>query len=76
MKKILIYDVLLPLPFEQTFQYAYSGTDRIAYGDFVSIPFKNKIISGCIWENKSSLKKKIPIKKIKYIKRKLNFPPL
>ena len=76
MKKILIYDVLLPLPFEQTFQYAYSGIDRIAYGDFVSIPFKNKIISGCIWENKSSLKKKIPIKKIKYIKRKLNFPPL
>ena len=46
-----------------TFQYAYSGIDRIAYGDFVSIPFKNKIISGCIWENKSSLKKKNTHKK-------------
>ena len=43
MNKIKIYDVLLPLPFNQTFQYAYSGNENLVYGDFVSVPFKNKI---------------------------------
>ena len=76
MNKIKIYDVLLPLPFNQTFQYAYSGDENLVYGDFVSVPFKNKIITGCIWKIKSDLKKKIPIKKIRHIEKKLNFLPL
>ena len=54
---------MLPLPFNQTFQYAYSGDENLVYGDLVSVPFKNKIITGCIWKIKSDLKKKIPIKK-------------
>ena len=73
MNKIKIYDVLLPLPFNQTFQYAYSGDENLVYGNFVSVPFKNKIITGCIWKIKSDLKKKIQIKKIRHIEKKLNF---
>ena len=45
-------------------------------GDFVLVPFKDKIITGCIWENKSKLKKKLPKKKIRNIEKKLNFSPL
>ena len=73
MNKIKIYDVLLPLPFNQTFQYAYSSDENLVYGDFVSVPFKNKIITGCIWKIKSDLKKKIPIKKIRHIEKKIKF---
>ena len=76
MNKIRTFDVLLPLPFNQTFQYAYFGNDNLVYGDFVNVPFKNKIIVGCVWDTKLSLKKEIPITKIKYIEKKLNFPPL
>ena len=76
MNKIRTFDVLLPLPFNQTFQYAYFGNDNLVYGDFVNVPFKNKIIVGCVWDTKLSLKKEIPKTKIKYIEKKLNFPPL
>tara|TARA_B100000315_G_C14569833_1_gene584904 strand:+ start:594 stop:2582 length:1989 start_codon:yes stop_codon:yes gene_type:complete len=76
MNKFIIFDVLLPLPFNQTFQYKYTGKDKIVLGDFVSVPFKNTIVTGCIWEDKSILKVKLPLKKIKYLKKKLNFPPL
>ena len=76
MNKFIIFDVLLPLPFNQTFQYKYTGKDNIVLGDFVSVPFKNTIVTGCIWENKSILKAKLPLKKIKYLKKKLDIPPL
>ena len=76
MKKNKIFDVLLPLPFNQTFKYAYSGNENLIYGDFVSVPFKNTIITGCVWETKQTFKKEIEIKKIKFIKEKLNIPRL
>ena len=75
MKKKIAH-ILLPLPFNQTFQYLYNENEKLELGDFVSVPFKDKIITGCIWENKSKLKKKLPKNRIKNIEKKLNFPPL
>jgi len=71
-----IINILLPLPFNQTFQYLCNEKEKIELGEFVSVPFKNKIITGCVWENKSKLKKKLPKKKIRNIEKKLNFYPL
>ena len=71
--KTKIINVLLPLPFNHTFQYLCKDEDKVELGDFVSVPFKDKIITGCFWENKSKLKKKLPKKKIRYIEKKLNF---
>ena len=75
MKKKII-NVLLPLPFNQTFQYLCNEDEKVELGSFVSVPFKNKIVTGCIWENKSKLKKRLPKKKIRNIEKKLNFSPL
>ena len=75
MKKKII-NILLPLPFNQTFQYLCNEKEKIKLGDFVLVPFKDKIVTGCIWENKSELKKKLPKKKIRNIEKKLNFPYL
>ena len=75
MKKKII-NVLLPLPFNQTFQYLCNYQENIELGNFVLVPFRNKTIIGCVWENKSELKKNLPKKKIKNIEKKLNFSPL
>ena len=75
MKKKII-NVLLPLPFNQTFQYLCNYQEKIELGNFVLVPFRNKTIIGCVWENKSELKKNLPKKKIKNIEKKLNFSPL
>jgi len=71
-----IINILLPLPFNQTFQYLCNEEEKVELGDFVLVPFKDKIVTGCIWENKSKLKKKLPKKKIRNIEKKLNFSPL
>ena len=71
-----IINILLPLPFNQTFQYLCNKEEKVELGDFVLVPFKDKIVTGCIWENKSKLKKKLPKKKIRNIEKKLNFSPL
>ena len=71
-----IINILLPLPFNQTFQYLCNEEEKVELGDFVLVPFKDKIVTGCIWENKSKLKKQLPKKKIRNIEKKLNFSPL
>ena len=71
-----IINILLPLPFNQTFQYLCNEEEKVELGDFVLVPFKDKIVTGCIWENKSKLKKKLPKKKIRNIEKRLNFSPL
>ena len=75
MKRKII-NILLPLPFNQTFQYLCNEEEKVELGDFVLVPFKDKIVTGCIWENKSKLKKKLPKKKIRNIEKRLNFSPL
>ena len=59
-----IINILLPLPFNQTFQYLCNEKEKIELGEFVSVPFKNKIITGCVWENKSKLKKNYQKKRL------------
>ena len=71
-----IINILLPLPFNQTFQYFCNEDENIQIGDFVLVPFKNKLITGCVWENKNELKKKVPLNKIRNIEKKLNFTSL
>ena len=73
MKKKII-NVLLPLPFNQTFQYLCNEDEKVELGSFVSVPFKNKIVTGCIWENKSKLKKRLPKKKLETLKKSQIFP--
>ena len=73
-KKIII--ILLHLPFNHTFQYFCNVNERIDIGDFVTVPFKNKEIVGCVWENKNKSNKKLPQNKIRFIEKKLNFPAL
>ena len=75
MKKKII-NVLLPLPFNQTFQYLCNEDEQVELGSFVAVPFKNKIVIGCIWENKTKLEKRLPKNKIRNIEKKLNFSPL
>ena len=75
MKKKII-NVLLPLPFNQTFKYLCDEDEKVELGSFVSVPFKNKMVTGCIWENKSRLQKRLAKKKIRNIEKKLNFSPL
>ena len=55
-----IINILLPLPFNQTFQYLCDEEEKVKLGDFVLVPFKDRIVTGCIWENKNKLKKKLP----------------
>ena len=75
MKKKII-NVLLPLPFNQTFQYLCNYEEKVELGNFVLVPFRDKTVIGCVWENKSNFKKNLPKKKIKNIEKKLNFFPL
>jgi len=75
LKKKII-NVLLPLPFNQTFQYLCNEDEQVELGSFVAVPFKNKIVIGCIWENKTKLEKRLPKNKIRNIEKKLNFSPL
>ena len=63
-KKII--NILLPLPFNHTFQYFCNVNERIDIGDFVTVPFKNKEIVGCVWENKNKSNKKLPQNKIRF----------
>ena len=64
-----IINILLPLPFNQTFQYLCNEEEKVVLGDFVSVPFKDKIITGCIWENKSKLKKNYQKKRLEILRK-------
>ena len=76
MNKIKIVNVLLPLPFDQTFQYKHNDSIKLTNGSYVIVPFRNKFITGCVWEKKSNSIKALPEKKIKFIEKKLNITPL
>ena len=71
MKKKII-NVLLPLPFNQTFQYLCNYEEKVELGNFVLVPFRDKTVIGCVWENKSNLKKNLPKNNKKY-REKIEF---
>ena len=67
-----IVGVLLPLPFNEPFDY--KAGDDISLGDIVYIPWGRETVVGVVWkEGKSS---KLPDTKIKEITSKFNYPPL
>ena len=55
---------MLPLPFNQTFKYLCDEDEKVELGSFVSVPFKNKMVTGCIWENKSRLQEAKKVQKL------------
>ena len=68
----LIVGVLLPLPFNEPFDYKISGD--IGVGDIVRVPFGKDIQVGVVWKLGKSAK--IDDSKIKPITERINLPPL
>ncbi len=62
----MILEILLPLPFDQTFDYMTESSD-IVLGDFVEVSFQGRILTGVVWGIKDSS----PHKKLKSIDHKI-----
>ncbi len=69
---MLIYGILLPLPFNDVFDY-HSDTE-LSIGQLVIVPFGRKELVGVIWKKGKSAE--IEEKKIKKIKQIIGLPPL
>ena len=55
--KTQLFEVLLPMPFNNTFTYKTTLDLNLNPGNFVKVPFREKIVNGCIWPtNKDSIK--------------------
>ncbi len=68
----MIVGVLLPLPFNEPFDY--KTEDNIMLGEIVRVPFGRDVVVGVVWKmGKSS---KLDDAKIKPIMEKFSFPPL
>ena len=74
--KVQLVEVLLPMPFNNTFTYKTTLDLKINQGDFVKVPFRAKIMNGCVWPIKREQTKNIAIGKIKNIIKKIEIPPL
>ena len=66
------YPILLPNIFDHPF--TYSSSIKLKVGDYVTVPFGKKIITGVVWDQfeKNDIKKF----KIKSVEKKLNIQPL
>ena len=68
----MIVGVLLPLPFNDVFDYKVE--DDVVVGEFVRVSFGRETLVGVVWKiGKSS---KIDEAKIKPVLQRLDFPPL
>ena len=68
----MIVGVLLPLPFNEPFDYKIEGD--FVLGEMVRVPFGREVLVGVVWkEGKSS---KLDDNKIKKVMERINFPPL
>ena len=68
----MIVGVLLPLPFNEPFDY--KTEDNIMLGEIVRVPFGRDVVVGVVWKmGKSS---KLDDAKIKPVMEKFSFPPL
>lgn len=69
-----IVGVLLPLPFNDVFDYKVEATDKVVLGSIVRVPWGREQQTGVVWKlGKSS---DLDDKKIKPVSEVLNFPPL
>lgn len=67
-----IIGVMLPLPFNEPFDYRVEG--EIGLGEMVRVPFGKEVVVGVVWKiGKSS---SLDDNKIKFIMEKINLPPL
>ena len=57
-------DILLPLKFNHPFTYQCEAEMMLKKGDYVEVPFRNKIIIGVVWNINPILSKKLKLKKI------------
>lgn len=65
--------VLLPLPFDEGFDYLIPDGVPLEKGDYVRVPFGNRTLVGVVWEIPTS---QSPHPKSKKILERLPFPPL
>lgn len=64
--------VLLPLPFNETFDY--QADVELSLGALVKVPFGKEIIVGCVWQINAT--PQIDVKKIKKIIQLMPYPPI
>jgi primosomal protein N' (replication factor Y) len=69
-----IIGVLLPLPFNEVFDYKVPDDIHIGIGDFVKIPFGHGVETGVVWKIGKTCK--LEDNKIKKILFKFELPPL
>lgn len=68
----MIVGVLLPLPFNEPFDYQADGD--VELGELVRVPFGREVLVGAVW--KKGHNSKLPVHKIKPIMERINLPPL
>ena len=71
-RKHVIIGVLLPLPFNEPFDY--QTDEDVEIGEIVRVPFGREAHVGVVWKKGRS--SKLEIHKIKPIMERINFPPL
>lgn len=67
--------VLLPLPLSGVLDYLVPEDMPLQEGDFITVPLSGREMLGVVWSLKPS-ENDIPMKKIKYVVRKAELPPL
>ncbi|MBI1954017.1 MAG: primosomal protein N' [Proteobacteria bacterium] len=68
----MIAEVLLPLAVDKSFDYKIPTDLALAKGDWVQVPFHNKIYTGVV----KQVKETSSFKELKIIQKKLSFSPL
>ncbi|OCA06582.1 replication restart helicase PriA [Wolbachia endosymbiont of Trichogramma pretiosum] len=62
-------DVLLPLPIDQLFSYAFEEDTEVSIGDYVLVPFGRKRLIGIVWRESSKSGREL-----KFIEQKVDLP--
>ena len=70
----MIVGVLLPLPFNDVFDYKVDDAEGICLGDMVRVSFGREVLVGVVW--KLGKNSNLEDAKIKPILEKIDFPPL
>ena len=68
----MIVGVLLPLPFNEPFDYKIEG--EFVLGEMVRVSFGREVLVGVVW--KAGKSSKLDDSKIKQVTERINFPPL
>ncbi|WP_249548709.1 primosomal protein N' [Anaplasma phagocytophilum] len=69
----MIAEVLLPIPLDRSFYYLVQDEIQISVGDYVRVPFCNRVALGLVTDLKNSIESDL---ELKYIKDKLILPSM